>query len=210
MAPDLKPVSVRISPARRLPQLFIGLMLYGASLGLQIEAALGLAPWDVLHEALHKVTGLSFGTVTGLVSILVLLCWIPLRQRLGIGTVTNVVVVSLSVDVALALLPTVDGLVPRIAFLVVGVVLNGVATAAYIGARLGPGPRDGLMTGLSARTGISIRWVRTGIELSVLGIGWILGGTVGVGTVLYAVAIGPLAQLFLPALSWRERQATSR
>ncbi len=161
-------------------------------------------------KALHKVTGLSFGTVTGLVSVLVLLCWIPLRQRLGIGTVTNVVVVSLSVDVALALLPTVDALVARIAFLIVGIVLNGVATAAYIGARLGPGPRDGLMTGLSARTGISIRWVRTGIELFVLGLGWILGGTVGVGTVLYAVAIGPLAQLFLPALSWRERQATSR
>ena len=202
-APSVTSVPIAVSPARRLPQLVAGLVLYGASMAMQIEAALGLAPWDVLHEALHKRTGLSFGTVAAIASIGVLLCWIPLRQRLGVGTVANVVLVSISVDAALALLPTPDGMVTRVAFLVGGVVLNGFATAAYIGARLGPGPRDGLMTGLAARTGFSIRWVRTGIEVVVLGSGWLLGGTVGLGTALYALAIGPIAQAFLPLVSWR-------
>ncbi|PWW64106.1 putative membrane protein YczE [Actinokineospora spheciospongiae] len=202
---DVRSVAVGVSPGRRLPQLFLGLVLYGTSMAMQIEAALGLAPWDVLHEALHERTGLSFGTVTAITSVGVLLCWVPLRQRPGVGTVANVVVISLAVDAALALLPTPSAVVTRLAFLIGGVLLNGFATAAYIGARLGPGPRDGLMTGLSTRTGVSIRWVRTGIELTVLATGWLLGGTVGLGTALYALAIGPLAQAFLPLVSWRPR-----
>ncbi|WP_018684777.1 YczE/YyaS/YitT family protein [Actinokineospora enzanensis] len=200
-----RPVSVRTSPARRLPQLLAGLALYGVSAGLQIEAALGLAPWDVLHEALHKITGLSFGTTTALVSVLVLLCWIPIRQLPGVGTVANVVVVSIFVDLTLAIVPTPDSLWVRVLLLVAGVVLNGLATAAYIGVRLGPGPRDGLMTGISARTGYAIRWVRTAIEITVLAVGWLLGGTVGIGTALYALAIGPLAQAFLPLVGWHPR-----
>ncbi|GAA3020811.1 putative membrane protein YczE [Actinokineospora globicatena] len=204
MAPtNLSPVPLRTSPGRRLPQLFAGLALYGFSTGLQIEAALGLAPWDVLHEALHKITGLSFGTVTALTSVLVLLCWIPIRQRPGVGTIANVLLVSTSIDLTLWLVPAPEAMATRIVLMVVAVGLNGLATAAYIGVRLGPGPRDGLMTGVSAKTGYSIRWVRTGIEVIVLATGWLLGGTVGVGTLLYALAIGPLAQAFLPFVTWR-------
>jgi uncharacterized membrane protein YczE len=136
--------------------------------------------------------------------VTVLLAWIPLRQRPGIGTVANVLVIAVAVDVALALIPAATGLPGRIALMVGGIVLNGVATAAYVGARLGPGPRDGLMTGLAARTGWSIRIVRTGIEVTVLAVGWLLGGTVGIGTVLYAAAIGPLTQAFLPWLAVRD------
>ncbi|HVK24922.1 MAG TPA: hypothetical protein VM677_26485 [Actinokineospora sp.] len=199
---NLQHVPVRVDPGRRLTQLFAGLALYGASMALQIEATLGLAPWDVLHEALHKHTGLSFGTITAITGVLVMLCWIPLRQRPGVGTIANILMISVSVDVMLWLLPTPDSLVARISFLTAGIVLNGLATAAYIGARLGPGPRDGLMTGLAGRTGWSLRWIRTGIEVAVLASGWLLGGTVGLGTALYAVAIGPLAQAFLPRVSW--------
>jgi uncharacterized membrane protein YczE len=184
---------------RRLVQLFVGLVLYGVSMALMIESALGLDPWDVFHQGLAERTGLSFGTITIIVGAAVLLLWIPLRQRPGIGTVSNVVLIGLAVDAALALLPAPDALVARIAFLVSGIVLNGVATGLYIGARLGPGPRDGLMTGYVAlRPGRSIRLVRTVIEVTVLAIGFLLGGTVGVGTVVYALAIGPLAHVFIP------------
>lgn len=201
---NLQHVPVRVAPGRRLTQLFAGLALYGASMALQIEAVLGLSPWDVLHEALNKLTGLSFGTITAITGAIVMLCWIPLRQRPGFGTLANIVLISVSVDVTLFLLPTPQSLPTRIGFLVAGIVLNGLATAAYIGARLGPGPRDGLMTGIATRWGLSIRWVRTGIEVAVLATGWLLGGTVGIGTALYAVAIGPLAQLFLPFVSWKQ------
>jgi len=205
MAPiDLRPLPVTHHPARRLPQLLGGLALYGTSMAMQIRATLGLNPWDVLHEGLTRQTPLGFGLVTAITGVVVLLLWIPLRQRPGIGTVANVLVIAVSVDVALALLPVPDGLVARIALMVGGIVLNGVASAAYVGARLGPGPRDGLMTGLAARTGRSLRLVRTGIEITVLAAGWLLGGTVGVGTVLYALAIGPLTQAFLPFLVMRE------
>ena len=204
-AVDLHPLPVTLRPVRRIPQLLLGLALYGTSMAMQIRGGLGLQPWDVLHEGLTAQTPLTFGLVTALTGIVVLLLWIPLRQRPGVGTVANVLVIAVAVDVALALLPAATGLPARIALMVGGIVLNGVATAAYVGARLGPGPRDGLMTGLAARTGWSLRLVRTGIEITVLAIGWLLGGTVGVGTVLYALAIGPLTQAFLPALAVRER-----
>jgi uncharacterized membrane protein YczE len=202
---ELKPVPVSVSPARRLPQLFAGLALYGASMALQIRSLLGLDPWDVLHDALSKLTGLTFGTITALTGALVLLCWLPLRQRPGVGTMANILLIAVAVDATLAVLPTPRLLVLRIAFLVAGVVLNGLATAAYIGARLGPGPRDGLMTGVNTRTGWSIRLIRTTIELTVLATGFLLGGTVGLGTVLYALTIGPLTQAFLPFVTWHRR-----
>jgi len=184
---------------RRLVQLYTGLVLYGVSMALMIESTLGLDPWDVFHQGLATRTGLSIGWVVVGVGTLVLLLWIPLRQRPGIGTVSNAVVVGLAVDAALALLPEPRGLPARLAFLAGGIVLNGLATGLYIGARLGPGPRDGLMTGYVAlRPRRSIRLVRTAIEVTVLALGFALGGTVGVGTVAYALAIGPLAHVFIP------------
>lgn len=186
---------------RRLYQLYLGLVLYGASMALMVRASLGLDPWDVLHEGLTRHVPLTFGQVTIVVGALVLLAWIPLRQRPGLGTLSNVIVIGLAVDAMLAVLPAPSALPVQIAFLVGGVALNGLATAAYIGARFGPGPRDGLMTGLVARTGRSVRLVRTTIELAVLATGWLLGGTVGVGTVLYALAIGPLVHALLPLLT---------
>jgi uncharacterized membrane protein YczE len=204
---DLRQLPVACRPVRRVPQLLVGLALYGTSMAMQIRGGLGLNPWDVLHEGLSKQTPLSFGLITAVTGVAVLLAWIPLRQRPGPGTVANVVVIAVTVDLALFLLPPVTGFGPRIALLVGGVLLNGIATAAYVGARLGPGPRDGLMTGLAARTGWSIRLVRTGLEVVVLAVGWLLGGTVGIGTVLYALAIGPLTQAFLPLLTVRDRAA---
>lgn len=202
---DLRPVPVTTSPVRRLPQLLGGLTLYGVSMGLMIRSGLGLDPWDVLHDALSRRTGWTFGTITAVIGALVLLCWIPLRQRPGVGTVANILVIAVAVDVALAVIPSPSPLVLRIVLLVAGVVLNGLATATYIGVRLGPGPRDGLMTGFTARTGLSIRLVRTAIELTVLATGWLLGGTVGLGTVVYALAIGPVTQAFLPFVVWKTR-----
>lgn len=200
---DLSPLSIRRAPARRGVQLFAGLALYGASMAMLTRAHLGLDPWDVLHEGLTKITGLSFGTITAIASVFVLLVWIPLRQRPGIGTVANIVVIAVTVDAVRAVLPDQHVLVWQILMLVGGVVLNALATAVYVGTRLGPGPRDGLMTGLHARTGWSVRLVRTGIEVLVLAAGWLLGGTVGVGTVLYALSIGPLTQSLLPLVTWR-------
>ena len=197
-AVDLRPIPVSVAPARRLAQLLVGLTAYGTSMALQLRATLGVAPWDVLHQGLARHLPISFGLVTALTGAVVLLLWVPLRQRPGIGTVANVVVIAVSVDAALALIPAPSSFPARAALLVAGILLNGVASAAYVGARLGPGPRDGLMTGLAARTGWSIRLVRTGIELTVLGVGWLLGGTAGIGTVAYALAIGPLTQAFLP------------
>jgi uncharacterized membrane protein YczE len=202
---DLGPVSVSVSPARRVPQLLLGLVLYGASMAMMTRAGLGLDPWDVLHDGLMKRTGLTFGTVVAIASVGVVLAWIPLRQRPGIGTVLNVIVISFTVDLVRLVLPQQHHRGWQLTLLLGGIVLNALATAVYVGARLGPGPRDGLMTGLSARTGRSVRLVRTGIELTVLAAGWLLGGTVGAGTVLYAFAIGPLAQTFLPLFAWRPR-----
>ncbi|MFI9175767.1 YitT family protein [Streptomyces lincolnensis] len=182
---------------RRLIQLYAGLALYGASSALLVEAGLGLEPWNVLHQGLAELTGLTIGVVSIIVGAAVLLLWIPLRQRPGLGTVSNVFVVGIAMDGALAVVPEVHGLTARIPLLVAGIVLNGAATGLYIAARFGPGPRDGLMTGLHRRTGRSIRLMRTGIEVAVVVTGFVLGGTIGVGTLLYAVSIGPLAQLFL-------------
>lgn len=185
-------------PVRRLTQLYAGLVLYGVSLALMVQAGLGLDPWDVFHQGLARHTPFTLGQVVIAVGALVLLLWIPLRQRPGIGTVSNVVVIGLAVDASLAVLPPVDGLPVRVVALAAGVLLNAVATASYLGAGLGPGPRDGLMTGWVRRAGGSVRRVRTVIELTVLAAGWLLGGTVGIGTVAYALAIGPLVHLLLP------------
>ena len=174
-------------PVRRLTQLYAGLVLYGASLALQIRAGLGLDPWDVFHQGVSERTGLSFGTVVIIAGALVLLAWIPLRQRPGIGTVSNVVVVGLAVDTALAVVPEAGSFAVGRAMLLSGIGLNAVAGAAYIGAGLGPGPRDGLMTGLVRITGRSVGLVRTSLEVAVLVVGFALGGTVGLGTVLYAL-----------------------
>jgi uncharacterized membrane protein YczE len=183
---------------RRLVQLYVGLTLYGLSMALMIESRLGLDPWDVLHYGIAQHLPVSFGTVVIGVGFLVLLAWIPLRQWPGLGTISNAIVIGLVTDAALALLARPDAMGWRVTFLVAGIVGNGIATAMYIGAHLGPGPRDGLMTGLVRRTGLSVRLVRTTIEVSVLAIGWLLGGVVGVGTVAYALAIGPLVHVLLP------------
>ena len=181
----------------RATALLIGLIGYGSSMALMVRAGLGLDPWDVFHQGLAGRTGMTIGTASAVVGVGVLLAWIPLRNRPGIGTVANVVVIAVTVDAAMALLPTPSELPVRVAMMLGAVLLNAVSTVLYIGAGLGPGPRDGLMTGLVARTGLSVRLVRTSIEASVLAVGWLLGGTVGVGTVVYAVGIGPLVQLIL-------------
>jgi uncharacterized membrane protein YczE len=184
---------------RRFTQLFAGLGLYGASMALMVRSALGLTPWDVLHQGLSRTSGISLGVVVILVGVPVLLLWIPLRQRPGFGTLANLVVVGVAVDAALAVLPEVESRPARGCLLVAGILLNGLATGLYIGSRLGPGPRDGLMTGIVGRfPRLPVRRVRTVIELTVVGAGFLLGGTVGVGTLAYALAIGPLVQLFLP------------
>jgi len=175
-------------------QLLIGPWLFGACIGLLLRADLGLDPWDVLHQGNSERTGVQIGLVVIATSVLVLAMWVPLRQRPGVGTLANV---GLSLDATLAVLPAPRSLPWQVAFLVAGILGNGAATGLYIGAGLGAGPRDGLMTGLAAR-GVSIRVARTAIEVTVLLVGWLLGGTVGVGTVVYALAIGPLAHVFLP------------
>jgi uncharacterized membrane protein YczE len=187
--------------SRRLVQLYVSLVVYGISMALMIRSELGNMPWDVLHQGLAEQLGLPFGTVIVLVGTLVLLAWWPLRERPGLGTISNVAVISIVIDPALAIVPESDDLAARVALAVAGVVLNGAATAAYIGVHFGPGPRDGLMTGLVRVTGASVRVVRTAIEVAVVVTGFLLGGTLGAITVLYALAIGPLTQLFLPLLS---------
>lgn len=192
---------------RRLLQLYLGLIAYGVSMVLMLQSQLGLMPWDVLHQGLSLQSGWPMGRIAIAVGALVLLAWIPIRQRPGLGTVSNVIVIGLTFDATLDLMGgaiTSLGMPARIALLLCGIALNGVATAAYIGAHFGPGPRDGLMTGLAKRTGASLRKVRTVIEGSVLLGGFLLGGTLGLGTLLYAVAIGPLIQTLLP---WFDRPA---
>ncbi len=188
---------------RRLLQLLVGLWLYGTSMGMFVRSGLGLDPWDTFHYGLQTRWGISFGSVVIVVGFAVLLLWIPLRQWPGVGTVANAVVIGLATDSTLNLLAAPTGLPARWALLVGGLVLNGIAGALYIGSQLGPGPRDGLMTGLARRTGLSLRLVRTTLELTVLAVGWLLGGVVGIGTILYAVLIGPIVQLVLPLVTVR-------
>jgi uncharacterized membrane protein YczE len=183
---------------RRLIQLHLGLCLFGFALALMVRATLGLDPWNVFQQGLTGLTGLTLGQVSIAIGVVVMLAWIPLRQKPGYGTLANIFVIGLTVDASLAVLPVFEGLWLRAPLMAAGVVLNAVGCAAYIGAGMGPGPRDGLMTGLHQRLGWSIRVSRLSIEATVLAAGWLLGGVVGVGTVLYAVAMGPLVQLFLP------------
>jgi uncharacterized membrane protein YczE len=180
--------------------LLVGLILYGLSIALMVRAGLGLDPWDVLHQGLSRFVGMTIGSATAVVGVIVLLAWIPLRNKPGIGTVANVIVIAVTVDASLAVLPTPASLAVRIPLMLAAVALNGVATVVYVGAGLGPGPRDGLTTGLATRTGWSVRAVRTLIEGGVLAAGWLLGGTVGIGTVVYALGIGPILQLLLWAI----------
>lgn len=181
---------------RRLPQLAVGLVLLGAAFGLLVRAGLGLDPWDVLHQGISDHTGISIGKISILVGVVVLLGWIPLRQRPGIGTIANAVVLGTVQDLTLALLPDHPGLLLRWVLLVGGTGLAGFGVALYVGARLGPGPRDGIMTGVAER-GPSVRLVRTAIEVAALAGGYLLGGDVGIGTLLFAVTIGPNVQLWL-------------
>jgi uncharacterized membrane protein YczE len=202
---------------RRLAQLYLGLALYGFSSGLMLLSGLGNNPWNVLHQGLALQTGIGTGYWTDIVGALLLLIWIPLRQWPGLGTLSNVVVIGLALQVTIDHVSAPHAATARAALLTAGILLNGFATGAYIGARFGPGPRDGLMTGLSALTGRSLRQTRTGIELTVLTAGVVLGGTFGPGTITYALAIGPLAQLFVPRLTvksynaptWRRNGAAS-
>lgn len=198
---DSSATAIPALPSRRLPrrlvQLYAGLVLYGVSSASLLRSGLGLEPWNVLNEGVAERTGLSIGTIAVLLGAAVLLLWIPLRQRPGLGTLSNVVLVGVSMDAALAVLPDAHGWAPRIGVMAAGILLNGVATGLYIAARFGSGPRDGLMTGLHRVTGRSLRLCRTAVEVAVVVTGFALGGTLGVGTVLYALAIGPLAQYFL-------------
>lgn len=186
----------------RLIQLFAGLVGYGLSISLMVRAGLGNQPWDVFHQGVAIKTGLSIGTILVITGAVVLMCWIPLRQRPGIGTISNILVIGIVVDLVNAVLPAPSSLAVRWLFLIGGIVLCGAASGLYIGANLGPGPRDGLMTGLAARSW-SIRGWRTVIEIAVVLAGALLGGRVGLGTILYALSIGPLAQYFLPLFTIR-------
>ncbi|WBP91555.1 hypothetical protein O1G21_11435 [Kitasatospora cathayae] len=179
-------------------------------MALMLRSGLGLDPWDVFHQGLQRVLGLTVGAWVTICGALVLLLWIPLRQCPGVGTVANVLVIGAAMDLSLGLVGSPHGLLARVALMAAAVLLNGVATGLYIGARLGPGPRDGLMTGLHRRTGRSLRLIRTGIELTVLVAGLLLGGTAGLGTVVYALLIGPLVQVFLPWCTVPTAAETSR
>lgn len=195
---------------RRLIQLFGGIAVFGLAIALIVRADLGLDPWNVLNDGVAARTPLSYGVVMILLGLGILLLWLPLRQKPGFGTLANVLMLGLFTDLGLAWIPEDLSLPTRIAMLVAGVVLSGVGTSAYVGAGLGPGPRDGLMTGLVARTGWPVKYVRTGIEVSVLAVGWLLGGTVGVGTVIFALVIGPLIHRCLPVFTIGDRPAPDR
>lgn len=188
--------------ARRLPTRFaaaiIGMILYGTAMAMMVRGAIGVAPWDVLSQGIALRTGLSFGTVTNALGVLVLLAWIPLRLRPGIGTLINVLLVGTAAQAALSVIPVVDALWIRVPLFLAGLVLLAVASGLYLAPQLGAGPRDGLMTGLNERFGLPIWVARTGIEIVVVTIGWILGGNVGVGTLVFALSIGPLCGKTLP------------
>jgi uncharacterized membrane protein YczE len=208
-----RPPSARHGTRRlghRLLQLYVGLVVFAVSEALILQARLGVMPWDVLQQGLITHVGLTMGTWSIIIGVCVLLLWIPLRQKPGVGTVSNAIVIGLVLDPALRLLPAPESIGWRAAYLLGGILLNGIATAAYIGARLGPGPRDGLMTGLVARTGRSVRSVRTAIEVTVVVVGWLLGGNLGIGTVVFALAIGPVVHVALPRLTVPDDRAGRR
>src|SRR5215207_2254689 len=211
MLRSLLPRSADSTPVlvRRFVQLFIGLFLYGIGIALIVRGELGVAPWDVLTQGIAKQTGLGFGLIIVLTSGLVLLLWIPIRQRLGFGTVMNALLVGPAADVGLWLIPAGLDLWVRIILLASGIAVLAVATGLYIGAHFGPGPRDGLMTGLHKTTGWKIWIVRTGIELIVLAVGWLLGGNVGIGTVAFALLIGPLCGYAIPLFAIKRADAAS-
>ncbi|MGI8993553.1 MAG: YczE/YyaS/YitT family protein [Nocardioidaceae bacterium] len=200
----LRPARRHLS--RRLVQLYVGLVVFGWSEALLVEARLGVLPWDVLHQGLARHVGLSIGIWSVIVAFVVLLLWIPLRERPGLGTLTNALVIGPCIDLSLALMPTPHAWWLRATYVVVAIVVNAIATALYIGARFGPGPRDGLMTGFVRRTGGSVRVVRTCIEVAVVLTGFLLGGTLGVATLLFVFSIGPLVHWFLPLLRVPERR----
>jgi uncharacterized membrane protein YczE len=188
---------------RRLPRLLVGLVLCGLGIAFMVAGDLGLGPWDVLHQGISRNTGIPIGTVGILVGLLVLGAWIPLRERPGLGTVCNVIVIGVVIDLTLLVIDTPDALWVRAVMMASGPVLFGVGSGFYIGAGLGSGPRDGIMTGL-ARRGLPVGWVRGGLEVTVLLVGWLLGGTVGLGTLVFALAIGPIVHVALPRLTIRD------
>jgi uncharacterized membrane protein YczE len=197
-------LDIDMSPAltltRRIVQLLVGLSLYGIGISLMVQAGIGVAPWDVLTQGLSHQTGLDFGLLTNIIGGVVLLCWIPIRQRPGFGTLANVLLIGPSAQLGLWILPNQTVLVYQLLFLVGGILLIALATGLYIGARMGPGPRDGLMTGIHARTGWKLWIIRTAIEVTVLLIGWALGGNFGPGTIAFALLIGPLVSVTIPWL----------
>jgi uncharacterized membrane protein YczE len=198
-------LDVRMSPAfllaRRTIQLLVGLFAYGIAISLMVQASIGVAPWDVLTQGISKQTGQDFGLLTNIIGLGVLLCWIPIRQRPGIGTIANVLLIGPSAGLGLWLFPKQHVLGFQLLFFVIGLLLLALATGLYIGARTGPGPRDGLMTGIHARTGWRLWMVRTGIEVTVLLVGWALGGNFGPGTIAFALLIGPMVSVTIPWLT---------
>lgn len=185
---------------RRFTQLFVGLFLYGVGIAFLVRSALGAAPWDVLSQGISLNVPFSFGVITIFVSAVVLMLWIPLRQKPGIGTIANALLIGPSADLTFLVLPAVHTLWVQLIFVFIGIIVVGLATGMYIGARFGPGPRDGLTTGLHRVTKWPIWVVRTLIEVTVVALGWSLGGVVGLGTVAFALLIGPACQLFMPKL----------
>ena len=202
----LAPTTPALTLTRRIAQLLVGLFFYGFAIAMMIRAGLGIAPWDVLSQGVVLHTGINYAVITNVIGALVLLLWIPIRQKPGIGTVANVLLIGPSIEVGLWMLPPTDDLVARILLLAGGLILLAIATGLYIGARFGPGPRDGLMTGIHRRTGWPIWAVRTSIEMTVLAIGWLLGGNVGLGTLAFALLIGPMVNVTLPLMRVPEQK----
>jgi len=185
---------------RRLLQLLIGLTLFGLGIGLMLQSDLGVTPWDALHQGLAAQFGLTVGLWSIIVSFVVLLAWLPLRERYGLGTLLNAIIIGVVLDLTVLVVPEPDNVVGDVVLLIMGILMIGLASGMYIGANLGPGPRDGLMTAISRR-GYSIRVIRWGLEIAVLAAGILMGGTFGVGTVAFALLIGPIVQFFLPRWS---------
>jgi uncharacterized membrane protein YczE len=206
-------LDIDMSPAfiltRRIVQLLVGLFLYGIAISLMVQAGIGVAPWDVLTQGLSRQTGLDFGLLTNIIGGVVLLCWIPIRQRPGLGTLANVLLIGPSAQLGLWIFPTETAIGFQLLFFTGGLLLLAIATGLYIGARMGPGPRDGLMTGIHARTGWRIWMIRTAIEVTVLLIGWALGGNFGPGTIVFALLIGPMVAVTIPWLRVPAPVATS-